>query len=108
MLLDYYVDIENICNEALKNVPCDLAFVDPGIFTRADFVNALFGRVDIIVAHDTHDNIYGWPRIMDHPDYEKIDFRAGCGTSFWIKKTKAQLIQDLQQEIERTLQNGSI
>ncbi len=95
-------EVNAICQDVLQHAEFDVAFVDPGIFTRADFVNALFDHVDVIVAHDTHNSIYGWPRVIYHPDYERIDYLSYFGgTSFWIKKTKASLIDNLKHELNQ-------
>lgn len=95
----YLLEVQSICDAALSMGPYDAAFIDPGIVTRADFVNCLLGRVDIIAAHDTRDWIYGWARIKDDPDYEKIRFLRGCGVDFWIKKDRQDLIRALKTEI---------
>lgn len=96
-LEEYLSEVNAICNDLLKERSYDVVFIDPGIFTRADFVNAFFGRVGIIVAHDTHTDYYGWPRVVNHPDYERIDHKANYeGTTFWIHKTKKKLIEDLK------------
>lgn len=49
----YLTEIDQLCNGIFQNQSFDLAFVDPGIHIRGDLVNALFDKVDIIVAHDT-------------------------------------------------------
>lgn len=96
----YQGEIEAVCHKALENASFDVAFVDPGIFTRADIVNQLLGKVDIVIAHDTHNSIYGWSRLLLHQGYERIDyFSAFGGTSFWIKKTNAELIDSLKKEL---------
>lgn len=96
---EYLLEVQSICDAALNMGPYDVAFVDPGIITRADFVNCLLGRVDIIVAHDTNDWVYGWERIEDNLNYEKIRFPRGCGVDFWIKKDRQELINALKTEI---------
>jgi len=68
----------------------DLAFVDYGIHLRADMVNLLFNKVDIIAAHDTNvgKELYGWDRISVPMNYTEIDFNPGeyLGTKFWIRQ----------------------
>lgn len=96
---DFLLEVKSICNMMLDMGHYDVAFVDPGIITRADFVKYLLGKIDIIVAHDTHDPVYGWERINNDTDYEKISFPRGCGVTFWIKTTRADLIYALKREI---------
>lgn len=96
-LEEFQAEISQICDRLLNNDHFDLAFVDPGLFTRVDFVNALFGKVDIIAAHDMQVNIYGWPLLKEHPDYERLDYFSTFGqTTFWIKKSEAELIEALK------------
>lgn len=85
---EYLKDLNHVCEKALKTGKYDLAFVDPGISMRGDMVNALFNKVDIIAAHDTHEahEIYGWTHITTPTNYEKIHFPIGLGVTFWIKK----------------------
>lgn len=99
-LSDFVKEIDAICSLGLSGGHVDLAFVDPGLFTRADFITCLFDKVDIIVTHDVHDPVYGWLRIPNHPNYEKIRFSRGCGVDFWIKKTRGDLIAKLKKEIQ--------
>jgi hypothetical protein len=96
---EYLLEVKSICDMLLSKRQYDVAFIDPGMVSRADFVNYLFGKIDIIAAHDTHDPIYGWERIRDDVDYEKILFSRGCGVIFWIKKTRENLIHALREEI---------
>ncbi len=97
-LKDYEEEVSLICTDILKNKKYDVAFVDSGLFTIAHFVMALLGNVDIVVAHDTQNSIYGWSLIPIHPDYEMIEYTS-CndqGTTFWIKKEKEELIKELR------------
>lgn len=75
----------------------ELAFVDPGIRNRGDIVNSLFNHIDIIAAHDTNfiPEVYGWNRIQTPENYAKISFVAGMGITFWIKRTRGDLIDAL-------------
>lgn len=94
----YMIEINALCDVIFKERRYDVAFVDPGIVIRGSFVKALFGRVKIIAAHDVsfHGNIYGWAWIPEHPDYERISFYNGSGTSFWIRKDLTDLIEQLK------------
>jgi hypothetical protein len=95
----YMQEINALCDQIFSEGHYDVAFVDPGITIRGSIVQALFGRVNIIAAHDTsfHGNIYGWSWIPEHPDYVKIVFRQGSGTSFWIHKDFPDLINELKR-----------
>ena len=65
----------------------DYAFVDAGIHLRGDLVNALFGKVRIIGAHDTNDrDVSGYKRVVCPPEYRVEEHSQGCGTTFWIQK----------------------
>lgn len=84
----YYLDeILTLVKKLFKNKKYDYAFVDAGIHLRGDIVNALFGKVDIIGAHDTNTKpIYGYNRIVVPMDYSIEENINGEGITFWIKK----------------------
>lgn len=102
---EYLLEVQSICDMLLSKGHYDVAFVDPGIISRADFVNYLLGKIDIIAAHDTHHLLYGWERIREDDEYEKIYFPRGCGVIFWIKKTRGELIDALREEIALHLED---
>ncbi len=98
---DYLLEIKAICDQFITKT-YDVIFVDPGVVVRADIVNELFGRTDIIVAHDywepkpnTYEGPYGWNKINTPSNYEKIFFPSGSGTVFWINKDRVELINAL-------------
>lgn len=95
----YMLEIHAICDDLFKNKSYDAAFVDSGVIVRGSIVNALFDRVDIIAAHDINalPNIYGWSWIQTPSNYEQIVFTEGSGTSFWIKKDRVDLIEQLKR-----------
>ena len=101
--LDYLAEIADLVNSVFTDQQFDIAFVDPGIHLRGEIVNALFGKVKIIVAHDTnaqflsHKVYYGWHKINSPDNYEKIEFKKGCGTTVWIDKELKNLIQALKK-----------
>ena len=77
----------------------DLIFVDCGILFRADLTNQMFGKADIVVAHDTGDAYftYGWNRLAHPADYcmfKTTDNR----TTAWIKKSRVELIAAMTTE----------
>ncbi len=93
----YLNEINQFLDNLFLEKKFQIAFVDPGLHIRGDLVNALFGRVDIIAAHDTNFNspVYGWYKVVTPPDYEKISYFNGSGTTLWIKKDKQKLIECL-------------
>lgn len=97
----------NVINKFLDQVfqykRFEVVFVDPGMHIRGDLVNALFGRADIIVAHDTNSisSIYGWYKIRVPDDYEQVTNRNGSGITFWIRKNKGEVIAHLKRAFEK-------
>jgi hypothetical protein len=93
----YIPELKNVVLENLSDGP-ELGFVDAGVHNRSDLVEMLFGHVDIICAHDTNGggNVYGWDWIKTPSEYEKIVFRSGQGVTFWIKKTRMDVIRSLR------------
>ena len=82
----YLKEIKKLIDNLFKNKKYDYAFVDPGIHLRGDIVNALFGKVDIIGAHDTNTRpIYGYNRIVVPANYYVEENKNGEGITFWIK-----------------------
>ncbi len=71
----------------------DLIFVDCGILFRSDLTNQMFGKSDIVVAHDTGDAYftYGWNR-LEHPAEYCMFKTTDNRTTAWIKKSRAELI----------------
>lgn len=95
----YLLELKVLCDDLFKEKTYEVAFVDPGIIVRGSIVNELFGRVDIIAAHDVgfHPTIYGWEWVKTPDDYERIRFLDGSGTAFWIRKTQVEIINGLKQ-----------
>jgi hypothetical protein len=95
----YLLEIKSLCDSLFQNKKFDIAFVDPGIHQRGDIVNELFNRVDVIVAHDTGYSfvIYGWNKIQTPPNYERFDFNNGCGTTFWVRNNRTDVIMALKK-----------
>ena len=93
-----FKEIDFLCEGLCAHQKFDVAFVDPGIFLRGDLVRALFGRVDIIVAHDSNDTRYGYCKAEDER-YVKIVDKRGQGTTVWINKNKPDEIKILKNRI---------
>lgn len=98
----YLHDVDEVCAYALNGRKVDVAFIDQGLVPRGYFVSCLFDKVDIIVAHDTngHRAIYAYDKIPEHPHYVRIQYTKGCGTTFWIRKDKTDLIRQLQEDFK--------
>ncbi len=105
-LLDstYLLELKDLCDELLANDSFDVVFINPRIHLRGDLVNELFHRVPIIVAHDTSygKREYGWYKIQTPSNYQKIVFKDGCGTTFWVRKDKSDVILALQGYLQKT------
>jgi hypothetical protein len=104
----YLQEVDSIIAFALDKQTPDVVFIDQGVHPRVDFVNKLFGKVNVIVAHDTNPSThfvpfsyYGYDRVIDDPRYVKITYNKGMGTTFWIKKEQTELIQHLQQALKK-------
>ncbi len=89
----------------LEGKDIDVAFVDPGVYTRGDMVKLfLANQVPIVVAHDTacdvgeevDEGIYIWFVAKTPPDYEKIYIPFGQGTTFWISKKLPDVIGSMK------------
>jgi len=102
----YLEELNDFINSLVCGYAIDAAFVDPGIYLRGDLVQLLFGKVPIIVAHDTNDrknkvigDPYGYSRIDPPSEYEEIHISSGQGTTFWILKTARydRLIEGMKQ-----------
>lgn len=80
---EYLDEISAMCEVLCSEREYDVAFVDGRIITRGDLVNALFGKVKIIVAHDVsfHPEMYGWSWIKVDPAYQEIRFSQGSRNS---------------------------
>ncbi|MCH9617433.1 MAG: hypothetical protein SP4CHLAM5_07220 [Chlamydiia bacterium] len=107
--IDFYLEeINNLSNlilgkgNMLLSEEIEVIFIDSGFICRADLVNAFFGKVPIIVAHDTNSTNgfykgYGYSRITVPEDYERIHFSKGQGTTFFIRKDYQNLIHSLNE-----------
>jgi hypothetical protein len=101
--LDRYFKTQlHIAHEEGKEI--DVAFVDPGVYTRGDMVTVLLeNRVPIVIAHDTGSDLgsdvdegyYAWFTIKKPSDYEKIYIPWGQGTTFWIHKNLPHVIESI-------------
>jgi len=83
---EYKKEIQDLVDKICEEYHPDYAFVDHGLHLRGDFVNALFGRVKAIGAHDTNTKgSYGYHRVVSPADYIKEEYPNGEGTTFWIR-----------------------
>ncbi len=94
---NYLLELKALCNDTLKNQPCEVAVINSSMPLRGDLVNELFDRVPIIVAHETN-KIGVWDKVNIPSNYEKIVFSQGQGSTFWVRKDKTEAIQALQRD----------
>jgi hypothetical protein len=90
----YMRELDGFIANLVKDNQIDVGFVDAGIYIRGDFVQLLFNRVPIIVAHDARcraigekDDVYAYCRISPPENYEEFFVDAGMGTMIWIEKS---------------------
>lgn len=90
----YLTELDAFITNCVKTNKIDVAFVDSGLYLRGDLVQLLFGKVPVILAHDTRcrdmgmqDDVYGYSRIVTPEDYEEIFISSGQGTTVWIKRS---------------------
>lgn len=100
----YQSELNSFLKNLIRSNKPELAFVDPGIVLRSDLVTLLFGKVPIIVAHDTNArnegkpfDVYGYPSIATPAEYVEIFLPGGQGTTVWVvqKPEYESLIQSL-------------
>jgi hypothetical protein len=91
----------------------DVAFVDPGVYTRGDMVKVLLeNEIPVVVAHDTacdpgpdaEEGLYNWFVVKTTPHYEKIHIPFGQGTTFWIKKSLPDIIASISAYRDKIVQ----
>ena len=101
----YLVELNAFLSNLLRYHKVDVALVNPRMYLRGDIVTLLFGKVPVIMAHDTtvripgkKDDIYGYSRIETPSDYEEIYLPIGSGTTVWISKKDdfKELIEELK------------
>jgi hypothetical protein len=65
----------------------DMAFVDGHGESRPECINLMLDiECPIIFAHDTEENGYGWDRVRENKDYNKITFKKHQNfTTLWTK-----------------------
>lgn len=75
-----------------KTNQIDLALVHGVNYLRGDLVQILFGKVPIIIAHntseyfeETSDDLFGYSRILAPGNYTKIFLDLEEGTTLWIE-----------------------
>jgi hypothetical protein len=109
----YVKDLDEYIKNILSKNKVNVSFVDAGVYIRGDLTElSLQNKIPIVVAHDTanlfpdypilveretNEGLYGWFKIKQHDDYEKIFMNYGCGTMFWIRKDLPEVIKGMQQ-----------
>jgi len=91
----YLLEFKDLCDELFSERSYDVVVVNPAIHLRGDLINELFGRVPVIVAHDTRYSsfVYGWVKVSTPFDYVRIDYKEGCGTTFWVHKSREDILK---------------
>ena len=98
----YFKDLISRAHQEGKDI--DVAFVDPGVYTRGEMVKVLLAnKVPIVMAHDTacdkgpdaNEGHYIWFVVKTPADYEKIYIPFGQGTTFWISKKLPEVIKSI-------------
>lgn len=106
----YLTELNDFMAKLVQSNRIDIAFVDAGIYIRGDMVQLLFGKVPVIVAHDTYcrawghkDDVYGYSRIVTPDNYEELFIPAGQGTTVWVIKKDAYM--DLTQSLKNYIKD---
>lgn len=103
----YIKELNEFITNLVKFNKIDVAFICPALFLRGDIVDLMFGKVSIIVAHETDarneglvgfDDLWGYSRVVTPLDYEEIYLPTQGGTTIWIAKKGefANLIEQLK------------
>ncbi len=104
----YVTEINKFIKSLFSEREFDLVFVHPKIFLHADFVNALFGFVDIIVAReggfDEGDNDID--KVQTPMSYEKIKCPHDSRIIFWIVKEKGELISSIKARLGKSCEEA--
>lgn len=113
---ELYQYFKNLINDSREEGhPIEVAFVDPGVYTRGDMVKVLLAlKVPIVLAHDTatdvgsdvSEGLYGWFKVKTPMDYEKIYIPWGQGTTFWIKKDLPYVIDSIKSYRDMIIKNN--
>lgn len=93
----YLKELNDFMGNLTKYNKVDIALVEPILFLRGDFVQTLFDKVPIIVAHNTvsrakgRENVFGYVRVKTPPHYEEIYLPTKqeneiAGTTIWVLK----------------------
>ncbi len=96
LLDDFYtVELGSFIASLVRYNKVDVAFVNPvGVYLRGDIVQALFGKVPVIVGNDTNgrtqeNDLCGFSRVITPEDYEEIFIPDAGGTTVWVAKKDA-------------------
>jgi len=106
-------------DRAVSGEKVDVCFVDSLVYIRGDLVELALQRgIPVVAAHDTaccYQNYpdtsvirrdhghYGWFRIQDHPEYERLFIDYGQGTTFWVHRSLPELAQTFRKYIDTGL-----
>lgn len=89
----YLIELHAFLANLFKYNRADAAFIGHATILRGDFVQLLFDKTPIIIAHNSDkrnvkdpDDIYGLVRVITPENYEEIFFPTYGGTTIWISK----------------------
>lgn len=104
----YLIELNAFIAKLVKYNKFQVGFVNSGLYFRGDLVQLMFGKIPIIIAHDTScravgekNDVYGYSRVVTPDDYEEIFIPYGQGFTVWIQKNDKYipLIQELKDLI---------
>lgn len=111
-LTSYIQELDFLIKDLIKTQDITISFVDANVYIRGDMAElSLQNKIPIVVAHDfanfypdypslierqVETGLYGWFKIKEHSDYEKIFIDYGNGTVFWILKDYSDLIEKMK------------
>jgi hypothetical protein len=89
----YLLEMNAFLANLVKCHKIDAAVINPPMYLRGDIVQLLFGKISLIIAHDTAcrfqgevNDVYGYCRVSTPDDYEEIYIPYGQGTTVWVEK----------------------
>jgi hypothetical protein len=102
----YIVELRAFLDKFLKYNKVEIAFVGHATYIRGELIQMLFGKVPVLVAHNTdrrqqknQDDPYNLILVETPDSYEEIFIPTQGGTTVWIEKKEKYkaLYQELKQ-----------
>jgi hypothetical protein len=104
----YLVELGNFLDKLLKYNRIEVAFMGQSTFIRGEMIQMLFGKIPVLVAHNTDkrnqknpDDQYNLVLVETPDTYEEIFVPTQGGTTVWIEKKEkyAPLIEALKKPL---------